>query len=699
MSILNGYPYTDFHEINLDFVLDQTIQMKELGKRLDQTVTDLVQNVEDFENAVTDQVDGLSQDFSNLSTFVDNYFDNLDVQNEINTKLDQMAQDGDLGDIILATDAIPAAVSEWLEDNITPTTPAIDATLTIQGAAADAKAAGDRITTVETLANTVRAESNGYREAIGENIYNAPVQPEPLEPGGINTTTGRNTGPSSNNTRCRTGFINVYSSVEITCGLADYWMTAWFYSAAAENRPTHVAKYAPAVGPADVSIFGIYERDRDKYLRVSFYRKDGAALTTDITDPNSDYSKLTAALKISCVDPDVKYYYDTEMESTITDVRNCQTEPCLVMPLVTDVHYASAKTTADYPGADPYLFLNDTLQNIKAFTDAVKCDGVICLGDLHDGGAYGSTVPSSPEDAVIVGSMLLNNFRSIDLPFYFTYGNHDDCRYFSNTWMNMDQVYKTYMSQTDKGNTLVFDSGYHYLNYYKDFPQLNTRLIEISTNYAPINQAGRFAIPQATADFLTSALNTMDSAWTAIIITHAPIIDNLIPPGETLVSFSSRAVNAITAAGKKAIVITGHTHYDVSTVDPFLHVTTAANKNSLRDTDNLEITTRGSEKGKVYVRQLNSGSKDLWDVVVLKPFSGVLDFVRFGSGVNRRYHISPVGDGTLTSTLDGAVTWASSNTTIAVVNNGAVTGIDSGRCAITATDTAGNYETWIFDNQ
>ena len=163
MPIFNGYPYTDFHEINLDFVLDQTIQMKELGERLDQTVTDLVSQVEDFENAVTDQVDGLSQDFTNLSTFVDNYFDNLDVQTEINVKLDQMAQDGDLGDIILATDAIPTAVSDWLEDNITPTTPAIDATLTIQGAAADAKAAGDKITI-----NTKKADEDLTAFAIAE---------------------------------------------------------------------------------------------------------------------------------------------------------------------------------------------------------------------------------------------------------------------------------------------------------------------------------------------------------------------------------------------------------------------------------------------------------------------------------------------------------------------------------------------------
>lgn len=41
--------------------------------------------------------------------------------------------------------AVPGAVSDWLEDNVTPTTPVVDASLSIARAAADAKATGDGI--------------------------------------------------------------------------------------------------------------------------------------------------------------------------------------------------------------------------------------------------------------------------------------------------------------------------------------------------------------------------------------------------------------------------------------------------------------------------------------------------------------------------------------------------------------------------
>lgn len=43
----------------------------------------------------------------NLQNYVDNYFDNLDVQNEINNKLDEMAQDGTLAEIIEDYATIP----------------------------------------------------------------------------------------------------------------------------------------------------------------------------------------------------------------------------------------------------------------------------------------------------------------------------------------------------------------------------------------------------------------------------------------------------------------------------------------------------------------------------------------------------------------------------------------------------------------
>ena len=45
-------------------------------------------------------VEELQNLYVELKNFIDNYFENLDVQTEINNKLDQMAQDGTLQNII-----------------------------------------------------------------------------------------------------------------------------------------------------------------------------------------------------------------------------------------------------------------------------------------------------------------------------------------------------------------------------------------------------------------------------------------------------------------------------------------------------------------------------------------------------------------------------------------------------------------------
>lgn len=71
----NKYPYTDFHELNLDWFLQR---FKE----------------------VTTQVTTLDATVQEFTAFVTNYFDNLDVQQEINNKLNTMAADGSLSALI-----------------------------------------------------------------------------------------------------------------------------------------------------------------------------------------------------------------------------------------------------------------------------------------------------------------------------------------------------------------------------------------------------------------------------------------------------------------------------------------------------------------------------------------------------------------------------------------------------------------------
>lgn len=91
--------------------------------------------------AMGGNIDALLEAYTQLQTYVNDYFDNLDVQEEINQKLDDMAASGDLDNLL--EPFVQTFVSDWLQEHITPTSPAIDNTLTIEGAAADSKAVGD----------------------------------------------------------------------------------------------------------------------------------------------------------------------------------------------------------------------------------------------------------------------------------------------------------------------------------------------------------------------------------------------------------------------------------------------------------------------------------------------------------------------------------------------------------------------------
>lgn len=119
MGIFQQFPYSNFHEMNLDQIIKIMREMQ-------------------------DEWAATKAEWASYKDFIDNYFANLDVSEEVLEALQAMAASGELNTIVDPT--IIAAVTAWLADHITqPTTPAIDTSLTIAGAAADAKATGDKI--------------------------------------------------------------------------------------------------------------------------------------------------------------------------------------------------------------------------------------------------------------------------------------------------------------------------------------------------------------------------------------------------------------------------------------------------------------------------------------------------------------------------------------------------------------------------
>ena len=80
------------------FIADDFDELTQYGLfcRLADKMNEVVEN----NNNLNDDMLLYIQKFNNLKAYVDNYFDNLDVQEEINNKLDDMAADGTLREIL-----------------------------------------------------------------------------------------------------------------------------------------------------------------------------------------------------------------------------------------------------------------------------------------------------------------------------------------------------------------------------------------------------------------------------------------------------------------------------------------------------------------------------------------------------------------------------------------------------------------------
>lgn len=162
----------------LPLVYDDSLSYYELLCKVVNYLNSVIQNVDNLntsvdntntafnnlQNYVNTTKATLVEVYGELEQYVNNYFNNLNVQAEINSKLDSMAEDGSLSDII--SPFIPSIVTDWLSENITPTSPAIDASLSVSGAGADAKVTGDRFSELNDRLVPLAGNSGLYLNTI-----------------------------------------------------------------------------------------------------------------------------------------------------------------------------------------------------------------------------------------------------------------------------------------------------------------------------------------------------------------------------------------------------------------------------------------------------------------------------------------------------------------------------------------------------
>lgn len=121
--------------------------------------------------------DELVKSYKALYDFVNQFFTNLDLQTEVNKKIEEMKDSGELLNLLKPT--VSNDVTTWLAANITnPSNPPIDKSLTVENAAADAKVVGDTFKNLNTVNGRVTIDmfENGNVDltSTGLNYSNNP---------------------------------------------------------------------------------------------------------------------------------------------------------------------------------------------------------------------------------------------------------------------------------------------------------------------------------------------------------------------------------------------------------------------------------------------------------------------------------------------------------------------------------------------
>lgn len=375
--------------------------------------------------------------------------------------------------------------------------------------------------------------------------------------------------------------------------------------------------------------------------------------------------------------PAIESYYVDEMEDTIQKVRSVADAPALVFPVVTDIHrYTSQPQTFD-----------KMVNNIWHFTKKVPCDFVLNLGDTIHGDA---ATDKSLEYALDATS----KFKEIGIPYFFVQGNHDNNPYAGSSVprFNIKQEYRVFFNGTRGVTPNDSENG---TDYYIDMDWLGIRLVVL--NACNTKVISNYGYGTSTAAWLQSdALNTNN---TILLASHLSSIASQVGNNHHGVNADAvrNVLQAFVSGGGKIVQFSGHSHVDIAFLEPWMSVMMACQLYEHDDVTNSIWTVISGYIDVVYspTRTVGTSTEDLWTACVLKPSDGELDCIRFGAGFDRYFHYEPIAPTTLTTRLSN-VTWSSSNTSVATVSNGVVTGVASGTSAILAKDADGNYEAWLI---
>lgn len=289
MGIFRQFPYSNFHDMNMD----------EIIKIVRQLADDWLEYQTQWANLYTDVNEAFTAFKNDFNTFVAGcdaefraFMNSIDVDAELRTVITQMLQDGSLASIIQTP--ISEATTAWLNANIQqPTTPVIDKSLSVADAGADSF-----ITGINILNNFL-------------NSKNGNTAPKKLE---FKSGTIFRNVPSADTTRAYVGYFKAHFLDRIYCDDDTYeYRLGWVSNPI--MCPTNEISYATAWQTTRITLPADFD---DKYILLLVRKKSN--VLEDISDELD-----TIAEKIHYVSSFASFSYNGVIgENEITALAACQ---------------------------------------------------------------------------------------------------------------------------------------------------------------------------------------------------------------------------------------------------------------------------------------------------------------------------------------------------------------------------------------
>lgn len=392
---------------------------------------------------------------------------------------------------------------------------------------------------------------------------------------------------------------------------------------------------------------------------------------------------------------EMKEYFDDEMTDTVQKVRARQGSDVSTVIVCTDIHYRDIEE--GYRPFAPYALISAGLA-MKEFADRVRVDNIVCLGDGIDGRQSAAQGKMDARD-------LAGVLASVGVPCLYAVGNHDDNRYYDNDGgdrnFTASEIHAEFIQQVDERTSV--GGAMQGCNYYRDIERLKLRFIVLMA----INFNKQYYYTTETQNFLTATFNSMPEGYKAVVFAHTPLLDEHNYSSTALPINGGSAVSSIIASNldKFLAIIYGHTHFDNTWMSPFVEINLGCVK--VYNTEDGTAGQYAPEGAFVPYRAVGDYREQLWDAVVIDKENALLSCVRFGAGVDRYVHLTPVevsagGTATLTPSVLTASSWerrASESSFISIANGvvSVASGATSGkRLTAICKDASGNMEFWTI---